>query len=196
MEELNEVEYTSTQRAVGELFYIFTMIACIGILVGVVWSILDFIMPAGKFDLFLNLNLGYQIVIVAAILAVVFFMLIFFFGLFKKGSKGLVKMIFRERALEERYKNRIDVKIVAGGLLLSIIALIIGAIWAVINDLFLDGSGTSPLSSLIAEFSAGNWILFGSVGLMAIVVVCLFMIYFWKNAYYSILRIMGILEKE
>ena len=196
MEERKEVEYTSTQRAIGELFYIFTMIACIGILVGVVWSILDFIMPAGKFDLFLGLNLGYQIVIVAAIFAVVFFMLIFFFGLFKKGSKGLVKMIFRERALEEKYKNRIDVKVVAGGLLLSIIALIIGAIWAVINDLFLDGSSTSPLSSLIAGFSAGNWILFGSIGLMASVGICLFMIYFWKNSYYSILRIMGILEKE
>jgi hypothetical protein len=195
MENLKEIEYTSNQKAVGELFYIFMMISCIGIVVGVVWSILDFIMPLGKFDLFLALNLGYQITIVAGFLAALFLLLIFFFGLFKKGANGVLKFLFKERELEERYKNRLDVKIAAGGLLLSIMAIIVGIIIAVAQDIF-GGSDTSPLKGLFSEFSAGNWVLFGSLALFAIVGLTLFLIFFWKNGNYAIMKIIGILEKE
>jgi len=195
MEALKEREYSSNQKAVGELFYIFMVISCIGIVVGLVWSILDFIMPLGKFDLFLALNLGYQITIVAGFLAALFFILIFFFGLFKKGAKGVLRFLFKERELEEKYKNRVDVKIAAGGLLISIMAIIVGIIFAIAQDIIL-GSGSSPLAGLFTEFSAGNWVLFGSLALLALVGLTLFLIYFWKNGNYAIMRIVGILEKE
>ena len=191
-----EIKYSSNQRAVGELFYIFMVIATIGIITGVVWSIFDFIMPMGKFDLFLDLNLGYQIVIVAGFLAGLFFLLIFFFGLFKKGSKGILGFLFRERPLEEKYKNRKDVKIAAGGLLLSILAIVVGVIVAVIQDVVLGNPSSSPLAAFFADFSAGNWILFGSIALLAFIGLSLFMIFFWKNGNYAIMRIIGSLEKE
>ncbi|MCJ7650645.1 MAG: hypothetical protein MUP85_18700, partial [Candidatus Lokiarchaeota archaeon] len=76
METLKKIDYSSNQKAVGELFYIFMVISCIGIVIGLVWSILDFILPLGKFDLFLALNLGYQITIVAGFLAALFLLLI------------------------------------------------------------------------------------------------------------------------
>ena len=191
-----EIKYSSNQRAVGELFYIFMVIATIGIITGIVWSIFDFIMPEGKFNVFLDLNLGYQIVIVAGFLAGLFFLLIFFFGLFKKGSKGILGFLFRERPLEEKYKNRKDVKIAAGGLLLSILAIVVGVIVAIIQDVMLGNQSTSPLSAFFADFSAGNWILFGSIALLALIGLCLFMIFFWKNGNYAIMRIIGSLEKE
>ena len=196
MGEHQEIEYSSNQRAVGELFYVFMVIASIGIVTGVVWSIFDFIMPQGKFDLFLELNLGYQIVIVAGFLAGLFFLLIFFFGLFKKGSKGILRFLFRERPLEEKYKNRLDVKIAAGGLLLSIIAIVVGVIFAVVQDVMLGNPSTSLLSAFFAEFSAGNWILFGGIALLGLIGLSLFMIFFWKNGNYAIMRIIGTLEKE
>ncbi|MBY9018723.1 MAG: hypothetical protein KGD66_07815 [Candidatus Lokiarchaeota archaeon] len=195
METLKELEYSSSQKAVGELFYIFMMISCFGIVVGLVWSIFDFVMPLGKFDLFLALNLGYQIAIVAGFLAALFLLLIFFFGLFKKGAKGVLRFLFKERELEERYKNRLDVKIASGGLLISIMAVIVGIIFAIVQDL-MAGSGSSPLSGLFTEFSAGNWVLFGGFVFLALVGLTLFLIYFWKNGNYAIMRIVGILEKE
>ena len=195
MEDLKEIEYNSNQRAVSELFYVFMVISCIGIVVGLVWSILDFIMPLGKFDLFLALNLGYQITIIAGFLAALFLLLIFFFGLFKKGAKGVLRFLFKERELEEKYKNRKDVKIAAGGLLISIMAIIVGIILAIVQDIIL-GSGSSPLTGLFTEFSAGNWVLFGSIAFLALVGLMLFLIFFWKNGNYAIMRIVGILEKE
>ncbi|MFW9951047.1 MAG: hypothetical protein ACFFKA_13095 [Candidatus Thorarchaeota archaeon] len=189
-------DYTSKQRAVGELFYSFIVVACLITLTGIVWSIFDVIMPQGKFDLFLSLNLGYQIAIIAGFLAGLFFLLIFFFGLFKKGRRWVTKFVFKVKRIEEKYKNRINVKIAAGGLLISIILIIIGMSWALIQDILLGTTSGSPLSGFIENFSAGNWILFSGIALFAILAIALFMIYFWKNGYYLILKIMGLLEKE
>ena len=190
----NEI-YPSNQRVVGDLFYIFIVISCLICITGGIWSIFDFIMPTGKLISFLGLTLGYQIAIIAGILAGLFFLLIFFFGLFKKGRKWVLHFIFKVREIEEKYKNRIDVKIAAGGLLISIMAIIIGIVIAIIQEILLGPSQGSPFSTLLDSFSFGNWILFTGISLFAILAVTLFMIYFWKNGYYVLLRVMGKLEK-
>ena len=201
MEESNidyKHNFTSKQRAIGELFYIFIVIACLITVTGGIWSLFDFIMPTRKFETFLSFNLGYQIAIIAGFLAGLFFLLIFFFGLFKKGRKWVLMFIFNLKEIEEKYKNRLDVKIAAGGLLLSLIAIIIGIIIAVIQEILGGSSSTSPFSglfTLFSSFSSGNWILFTGVSVFAVLAVTLFLIYFWKNGYYLILKIMGVLEK-
>jgi len=185
--------YPSNQRVVGDVFYIFIVLACLTCITGGIWSIFDFIMPTGKFDVFLGLTLGYQIAIIAGILAGLFFLLIFFFGLFKKGRKWVLHFIFNVREIEEKYKNRIDVKIAAGGLLISIMAIIIGIIISLIQE--LSSSETSPFFVFLISSPAGYKILFSGIAVFAILAVTLFMIYFWKNGYYVILRVMGKLEK-
>ena len=189
----NEI-YPSNQRRVGDLFYIFIVISCLICITGGIWSIIDFIQPTGKLESFLGLTIGYQIAIVAGVLAGLFFLLIFFFGLFKKGRKWVLHFIFNIREIEEKYKNRIDVKIAAGGLLISIMAIIIGVVISIIQDILL-GNESSPFSGLLASFQTGNWVLFTGISLFAVLTVTLFMIYFWKNGYYVILRVMGKLEK-
>ena len=84
MTENMKSHYSSRQRAVGELYYIFIVAACIITIGGIVWSVADYLMPTGKLGAFLELNLGYQIAIIAGFLAGLFFLLIFFFGLFRK----------------------------------------------------------------------------------------------------------------
>jgi hypothetical protein len=191
----SEEIYPSKQRVVGDIFYIFIVLACLTCITGGIWSIFDFIMPTGKLDVFLALSLGSQIAIIAGILAVLFFLLIFFFGLFKKGRKWVLHFIFNVREIEEKYKNRLEVKIAAGGLLISIMAIIIGIVISLIQDLLLSSSQSTPFSAFLASFGTGNWILFAGISLFAILAVTLFMIYFWKNGYYVILRVMGKLEK-
>jgi sterol desaturase/sphingolipid hydroxylase (fatty acid hydroxylase superfamily) len=120
--------------------------------------------------------------------------LIFFFGLFKKGRILVLKFLFKTREIEERFKNRLDVKIAAGGLLISVIAIVVGLIYALINDILI-GPSTAPFSTLLSTFSSGNWTLFIGVALFAGIAISLFLVYFWKNGYYLILKIMGTLEK-
>jgi hypothetical protein len=188
--------YTSKQRAIGELFYIFLVITCLITIGGLIYSVFDVYMPQGKFDIFLSLNLGYQIAIVAGFLAGLFFLLIFFFGLFKKGRRWVTKFVFKVKQIEEKYKNRLDVKVAAGGLLISILLIIVGIAIAIIQEIILGSTGGSIFSEFFENFSTGNWILFSGISLFALLAIVLFMIYFWKNAYYVILKVMGILEKE
>jgi hypothetical protein len=198
MEESNidyKLNFTSRQKTIGELFYIFIVIACLITIIGGIWSIFDFVMPHGKLDAFILLNLGYQIAIIAGFLAGLFFLLIFFFGLFKKGRKRILMFTFSLKEIEEKYKNRLDVKIAAGGLLLSLMAIIIGIMIAIIQEILGFSSSTSPFSGWLASFSSGNWILFVGVSIFVVLAVTLFLIYFWKNGYYLILKIMGVLEK-
>lgn len=189
-------EYKKSQKVVASVFYIMIVIASIVTLGGTVWSLADwFIGPTGKFELFFNLNLGYQIAIIGGLLAGLFFVLVFFFGLFKKSSKSLIKFIYKKRALEEKYKNRKDVKIAAGGLLVSLIGIIIGIIFALVLD-FLNIPSEGSFSLLDFFGSRGPQILFIGISLFLLVGIALFMIYFWKNGYYLVLRLLGSLEKN
>ncbi len=189
-------EYRKSQRFIALTFFIIIVIASIVTLGGVVWTFADiFIGTTGKWVAFLGLNLGYQIAIIGGLLAGMFFLLVFFFGLFKKTSKSLIHFIYKKRELEEKYKNRMDVKIAAWGLLISLIGIIIGVIFAIILDIFASSSG-DPSTIMTFLGSTGPRVLFIGIGLFLIVGIALFMIYFWKNGYYLILRILGGLEKE
>jgi len=193
---IKKEEYSSRQRIGAEIFYILIVLACLVCLAGVIWSIADFISPTGKLQVFLDLSLGFQIAIVAGFLAGLFFLLIFFFGLFRKGLNSLLKIMFKKKEVEERFKNRLTVKIVAGGLLISVIAIIIGLVISVIYEIFIGPEGGSPFATFLSELSTGNWILLAGIALFATAGIGLFMVYFWKNGYYVILKLMGSLESK
>ncbi len=192
----NSIEATKYQVIIATLFYIFIVIGIIVTIGGVVWTLADaFISPTEKWELFRDLNFGYQVAIIGGLLAGLFFLLVFFFGLFKKTSRSLINFIYKKRELEEKYKNRTDVKIAAGGLLISLLALIVGVVYAIILDLLTEPSSDS-FSLLNIVISNGPFVLFIGLGFILLIGVALFVIYFWKNGYYLILKILGILEKE
>ncbi len=189
------IEFNKTQRIVAGIFYVMIVTASLVTLGGIIWTLADiFVGRTGKTQLFLDLNLGYKIAIIGGLLAGLFFLLVFFSGLFRKSSRSLMSFIYKKRELEARYKNRKGVKIAAGGLLVSIIAIIIGVILAIIWDV-LAGPGGS-FSDITFLTSTGPWVLAIGLGIFLLVGSSLFMIYFWKNGYYLILKIMGALEKE
>ena len=189
-------EYRKSQKIIALVFFIIIVIATIVSLGGVVWTIADFFIgPTGKLQQFLALSLGWQIAIVGGLLAGLFFLLVFFFGLFKKTSRSLIHFIYKKRELEERYKNRTNVKIAAWGLLISLIGLIGGAIFAILWDIFTSGTG-DPSFILTLLGSTGPLVLFIGIGLFMLVGITLGLIYFWRNGYYLILKLLGGLEKE
>jgi hypothetical protein len=189
-------EYNNRQRIVSSVFYVLIVTASLVTIGGVVWTFADiFIGTTGKFDMFLALNLGYKVAIIGGLLAGLFFLLVFFYGLFKKTSESLMVFIYKKRELEEKYKNRTGVKIVVGGLLISLIVIIAGFVIGPIWDLITGASGDSE-SIFTFLGSTGPWVLLVGIGIFLIIGAALFMIYFWKNGYYLILRLLGGLEKE
>ena len=154
-------------------------------------------MITGKLPLFLSLSFGYQIAIIGGFLAGFFFLIIFFYGLFKKGVKILIKIIFKSKEIEEEYENRKIVKIIIGLLMLSIFAIIIGIIISIVIDLLIGSSDTLSLLSIFGAFdSTGPFVLFLGIFLLIMNALAFALNYLWYNGYYLILKMIGDLEAE
>ena len=186
--------YTNIQKTVATIFYISIVVAFIITIGGTVYTIADLIMAEGKMELFQGLSFGFQIAIVGALLAGLFILIIFFYGLFKKGKKTLIKLIYKDRELEEQYKHRIGIKIVAGGLMLCIFAIIIGIIISIIYEIFVSSS-LYPFQ-LIGNFSTGQIVLLFGFSIFIIIGLIFAFIFLWHNGYYVIVKIISDLEEE
>ena len=142
-------------------------------------------------ELFQELNIGFQITIIAALLAGLLFLIIIFYGFSRKGIKFLLKIIYKERLIHERFKNRLLAKILTIGLLICVFLVIIGLIVAFSFELI----GGFSFSSL-REFSDGQrWLLGGLISLLVIGLIFAFN-FLWHNGYYLIAKLIFNLEEE
>jgi len=194
---MSEIQFSKKQKLVATIFYIAITITVIVIIAGIVYTIADLVMATGKMALFLSLNFGYQIAIIGTLLAGLFFLVVYFYGLYKKGRSLILKNIFRKKLFNDKYRNRIGVKIAAGALMFSIFAIIIGILTAVIYDLFTrPASGDRiTLSTIFAEMSQGQVVLFIGMLMLLIIGLVFFLNYLWYNGYYLILRMIKDLEE-
>ncbi|MFO7794859.1 MAG: hypothetical protein ACQERB_00375 [Promethearchaeati archaeon] len=190
-------EYSNRKEMVATGFYIALVVAWIVTIAGAIYTIADILNPTGKLEAFLDFNIGYQIAIIGGFLAGLFFLLIFFIGFYKRGTGTILKVLYKKRELEEKYKNRLDIKIVAAGFLVCIVAIIVGISIALLWDTF--SGAENPLFSIVEileTFSNGLLVLFAGIGLFIVIGIIVFIIYFIKNGYYLVLKIFGIIEKE
>ena len=111
-ERMNEQysNYSKTQVNAAKGFYIAIVISLIIVIAGTVWWVADLINPSGKLSTFINLNIFYQIVIVAGFLAGFFFLLVIFIGVSKRGTKSLLHVFFNKIEIEDQLKNKIHIK--------------------------------------------------------------------------------------
>ncbi len=191
-------KYSERQKMIAMIFYIAIVVSCILTLAGIVYTIADLIMSEGKLTLYLSLNFGIQIAIIGLLFAGLFFILIFFFGLFKKGTKAILKFIFKKVELEEKYRHRIDVQIAAGGLLLSVMVIILGLAISLFYELLGGTSNTTTptFNNLLNSFSHGQILLFIAIIVFSFVGLSIFLFYLWNNGYYIILKFVGGLEQD
>ena len=196
---MNDISFSKKQKTVATIFYIAITITVIVIIAGIVYTIADIIMATGKMALFLSLNFGYQIAVIGTLLAGLFFLVVYFFGLYKKGRTLILRNIFRKKHYQDKYRNRIGVKLAAGALMFSIFAIIIGILTAIIYDLLTSPSPNgdrTTLSTLFAELSQGQIVLVIGMIMLLIIGLVFFLNYLWYNGYYLILRMIKDLEEE
>ncbi|MFX1408393.1 MAG: hypothetical protein ACFFBW_15690 [Promethearchaeota archaeon] len=190
--------YSSGQKLTATVLYISFVISFIMIIGSIVWAVLDIIMRWGKMELFLRFSLGIQIAIVGGVLAALFFLLILFYGLFKRGVSVLLNSIFRPRELEEKFKNRKIVKVVAGALMLSLFAIVVGIVIAVFYEVFraLIGGTEFTIVGLTENLSGGQIALIISILYFIVTLLAFGLVYFWFNGYGLIIKLLYTLEEE
>ena len=190
--------YSGYKQLIATILYISIVISIIMTIGSVIWAILDVLMARGKTELFLSWSLGIQIAIVGVVLAALFFLLIIFYGLFKRGTSVILKIIFKPRELQERYKHRTGVKIIAGLLMVSLFAIIIGIVIAVFYEFIVAilGGTEFTLAGLLENLSGGQIALIISVSYLIINGLAFTLIFLWFNGYALILKMLYTLEEE
>ncbi len=187
-------KYSKLQMQAASGFYVVLVIACIISILGFIWTLADiFIGGTGKLAAFLALGLGLDLVIVAGLIAGLFFIIIYFYGISRKGRRVILNVAFRTSIVEEKYKNRKEIQLIVSGLLISIVVVMFGGVYAgftAILDLFSDGT-----TSTLGAFSLAQLCLILGIVLLVLDGLCIFIIYFLNNGYYTILKLIGTLEK-
>ncbi len=173
--------YSKFQKTIATIFYVSIVIACIITIGGVVYTIADLIMAEGKLELFQELNIGLQIVIIGALFAGLFILIVIAIGMSKKGRIFLLRNIYRERLLHSKYKSRLSIQILTICLLTSFFAIIIGFIIAFLYELFLGIS-----FNFLLNFSEGQLVLFYGLLILMILGLIIGFFYLWHNGYYLI----------
>jgi len=195
MSEQKLSEYSKTQQNIATGFYVLFVIAAIVTILGSIWTAAEFFIgTTGKFEWFIALSFGLKIVIIAALFAGLFFLLVFCFGFFKKGQKRVLKWAFKAKPLSPEFRNRTDVKAIALGFLFSLVGIIVGVVLFVGVELLT--LLTSGGSATIGALSNGTICLLTGVTLFILCGLSIFVIYFIKNGYYLVLKLIGGLEKE
>jgi len=191
-------KYTAGQKLIARILYIGFVITVIMIIGSVAWTISDVILRRGKMEAFLKLGFGFQLAIVGAILAILFFILIMAYGLFKKGVVSILRVIFRPRELEEKFKNRTGVKLAAGLLMFSLFAIIIGIVIAICYEIFrsIIGGSEFNITGVTENLSGGQIALIISILSFIIVWLAFALNYLWFNGYGLIIKLLYTLEEE
>jgi len=196
MSEEKQSEYTETQIKVATGFYIVFIVALIVTITGGIWVIVDFLLGETKITEWLfNLNPGLVIVIIGALFAGLFFIIVFSYGFFKRGRKRILRWTFKAKDVDESYKKRTEITIIAFAFLVSIIVIIIGGVYFVIILILTAFTQLDP-STTLATFSNSQLCLFIGIALMILDSLGIFFINFLKNGYYFVLKLIGGLEKE
>jgi len=190
--------FNQRQKLTATVLYISFVISFIMIIGSIIWAILDVIMRWGKMELFLRFSLGIQIAIIGGVLAALFFLLILFYGLFKRGVSVLLNSIFRPRELEEKFKNRKLVKVVAGALMLSLFAIVVGIVISIFYEIFrsIIGGTEFTIVGLTENLSGGQIALIISILYFIVTLLAYALVYFWFNGYGLIIKLLYTLEEE
>jgi len=196
MSEKKQSEYTETQIKVATGFYVVFIIAFIVTITGGMWVIVDFLLGETKITEWLfTLNFGLVVVIIGGLLAGLFFIIVFSYGFFRRGRKRILKWTFKAKDVDESYKKRTEITVIAFLFLISIIIMIIGGVIFVVMLVLTAFTQLDP-STTLATFSNSQLCLFIGIGIMILDGLGIFFINFLKNGYYFVLKLIGGLEKE
>jgi len=188
MSESN-VNYSKKQENVARGFYLVLVAGWLVTITGSVWTFIDFFNPLENIGTYFEENPGYLFVGIFGILLFLFFLMVFFVGFYRKGKKSLLKILYTKKELEEKYKDNLGIKVTAGGVIVSIMGLIISILVVVILDA-LPGTESTVLVSILSLILTSNGTLILSIGLLiflitGIVLLCVFVI---RNGFYLLAK--------
>ena len=187
--------YSSWDIRFAKVIYYGFILASVVLVLGIWALILTIILPSGAWAAFLNLDLGYQIAIIAGAITGHLFLLVLFYTLFRGGMVRLCQMLFKDRLVAKKWEDYYGLRMLVGvaliGLYITGLSLLIG----LLPTVFFNTLGAMWLW-MVVNFDIGQWILWVGLDILIIVGIVFVGLALWNRGVFWVLSHVKEIEEE
>lgn len=190
-------DFNSRQKIMARVFFIIIVLALITILFGIVYAVLDAVMPTGKWSEFAGYPIGIQISLISISAAALFLLLIGAMTLYRWGNVMISLALFARLEPAGIHRDNKSAQVIAWGILIGIF-LIAFSIIVWLFSLWFNAFGQDISNPFEALMNLSGGLLMLSIGIIIMVFAFLILAfaYVFNNGYYIIVkRIMETQEK-
>ena len=189
--------YSAWDLRFAKTIYYGLILATVIVVLGVWGVIIGLLIPGGAWEAFLDLDLGFQIAIIAGAITGHLFLLVLFYTIFRGGMVRLCQIMFKDRAIANKWQDYYGLRMLIGialmGLYITIISLIIG----LLPSTFLDVV-QRIWDWTVETFNRypGLWIMWVGVIIFIIVGLIFLGFFIWNHGVFWVLRHVKEIEEE
>lgn len=166
------------------------------ILVLGVWGvIINFLFDKGAWQVWLDLDLGFQIAIIAGAVTGHLFLLVLFYTLFRGGMVRLCQIMFKDRLIANKWTDYYGLRMLIGVALLGLYITLISVIIGLLPSAFL-GLVKDVWSWMVDEFSLGMWIMWVGLLVWIFIGIIFIGIMIWNRGVFWVLSHVKEIEEE
>ena len=187
--------YSTWDLRIAKVIYYGLIFATVVVVLGIWAVILTFLFAGGAWAVFADLELGFQIAIIAGAVTGHMFLLVLFYTLFRGGMVKLCKALFKDRRLAKKWEDYSTLRLLIGvalfGLYITILAILIGLLPAT----FWDALWTQ-WRNMVASWGLGLWILWVGAMIFLIVGIIFIGLVLWNHGVFAVLKRVKTIEGE
>jgi hypothetical protein len=183
------VEFSPRQKIAARVFFIVVVVALITILFGIVYAVLDAVMPTGKWQEFAAYPIGIQISLISVSAAVLFLLLIGAMTLYRWGNVMISLALFARLEPAGTHKDNKAAQVIAWGILIGIFLIAFSLIiW--LFSLWFNAFGQDISNPFVALMNLSGGLLMLSIGIIIMVFTFLILAfaYVFNNGYFLIVK--------
>jgi len=179
----------------AKVIYYGFILGTIILVLGVWGVILGSLFDEGLWKIWLDLDLGFQIAIIAGAVTGHLFLLVLFYTLFRGGMVRLCQVMFKDRLIANKWTDYYGLRMLIGVALLGLYITIISVIIGLLPSAFL-GLVKDVWAWMVDEFNLGMWIMW--VGLLVWIFIGLIFIgiMIWNRGVFWVLSHVKEIEEE
>jgi hypothetical protein len=188
-------EYSTWDKRIAKTFYYAIILASVITFFGIWGWIIGLIIFSQLWPAFLQLDLGFQIAIIAAITTGHFLLLVLFYTLFKGGILRLCRILFKDRLVAKKYEDYTTLRWLIAIALTGGYVTLTGILIGVLPYTFVEGL-IGLFNWMLTNFNVWQWII--AIGFMFYIFIAFVFVGFvlWNHGVYAVLKRVKRIEEE
>ena len=189
--------YSSWDLRYAKLIYYGFILGTVIVVLGVWGVLINFLFSKGAWDVWLDLDLGFQFAIIAGAVTGHLFLLVLFYTLFRGGMVRLCQIMFKDRLIANKWTDYYGLRMLIGVALLGLYITLISVVIGLLPSAFLDVV-QEVWDWQVEKFKdyPGMWIMWVGLLVFIVVVIVFIGIMIWNKGVFWVLSHVKEIEEE